>query len=75
MWYPVTKKNMQAIENVQRRATRIVPELKNLSYEERLQELNLPTLQYRRRRGDVIQMFKIIHGIDEIDSSKFVSFN
>ena len=75
VWYPVKKKNMQAIENVQRRATRIVPELMNLSYEERLQELNLPTLQYRRRRRDLIQMFKIIHGIDESDSSKFVSFN
>ena len=75
VWYPVTKKNIQAIENVQRRATRIVPELKHLAYEERLQELNLPIVQYRRRRGDLIQMFKIIHGIDDIDSSKFVSFN
>ena len=36
IWYPVTKKNKQAIENLQRRATKIVPEIKDLSYEERL---------------------------------------
>ena len=36
IWYPISKKNIQSIENVQRRATRIVPELKNLTYEERL---------------------------------------
>ena len=42
IWYPITKKNKQAIENLQRRATKIVPEIKDLSYEERLRELNLP---------------------------------
>lgn len=66
IWYPISKKNIQSIENVPRRATRIVPELKNLTYEERLFELNLPTLEYRRKRGDLIHMFKIIHGIDDI---------
>ena len=65
----------QYIENLQRRATKIVPEIKDLSYEERLRELNLPTLEYRRRREDLIQMFKILHGIDDIDSSKFVTLN
>ena len=52
-----------------------MPEIKDLSYQERLRELNLPTLEYRRRRGDLIQMFKILHGIDDIDSSKFVTLN
>ena len=75
IWYPISKKNIQSIENVQRRATRIVPELKNLTYEERLFELNLPTLEYRRKRGDLIHMFKIIHGIDDISCEKFISFN
>ena len=72
IWYPVTKKNKQANENVQQRAAKIVPEIKNLSYKKRLRELNLPTLECPRRRGDLIQMFKILHGIDEIDCSKFV---
>ena len=43
-----------------------------MSYEERLMELNLSTLEYRRRRYDIIQVFKIIHEIDDIDMSKFL---
>lgn len=75
VWYPITKKNIQLIENIQRRATRIVPELKGLTYDHRIRELNLPTLLYRRQRYDLIQIFKIINRIDDIDSSKFFTFN
>ena len=60
IWFPVLKKHIRMIENVQRRATRILSTLRHLSYSERLQELNLPTLLYRRRRADLIQVFKII---------------
>ena len=49
VWLPSTKKNSQLIENIQRRATRLVPELKGLSYHQRLTELNLPTMLYRRK--------------------------
>ena len=55
------------IERVQRRATKIVPELKNLPYSTRLKILELPTLSYRRKRADVLQMFKFIHGFDSFD--------
>ena len=74
MWYPTSKKNIQLIENIQKWTTKIVPELKNLTYEERLQALNLPTLPYRRQRYDPIQNFKIINGFDNIDPSKFFTF-
>ena len=37
-------------------------------------ELNLSTLEYRRKRYDIIQVFKIIHKIDDIDMSKFFTF-
>ena len=60
VWYPSTRKNIQLIENIQKRVTKIVPELKDLPYEERLRMLNLPTLLYRRQRFDLIQIFKII---------------
>ena len=58
--FPVLKKHIRMIENVQRRAIRILSTLRHLSYSERLQELNLTTLLYRRRRADLIQVFKII---------------
>ena len=44
-----------------------------MSYRERLMELNLSTLDYRRKKYD-IQSFKIIHKIDDIDMSKFFTF-
>lgn len=75
VWYPSSRKNIQLIENIQKRATKIVPELKDLPYEERLKNLNLHTLLYRRQRFDLIQIFKIINGFDNIDISKFFTFN
>ena len=54
-----------AIEKVQRRATKLIPALKDLDYKERMRQLKLPTLKYRRYRGDLIQVFKITNEIDE----------
>lgn len=62
VWAPHLVKHITSIENVQRRFTKIIPGLINMSYEERLKELNLPTLSYRRARGDAIEYFKIIKG-------------
>ena len=61
-WHPYKKKDIDIIEKVQRRATKIVPSLKHLTYAERLKELNIPTLSYRRIRGDMIETFKIMTG-------------
>ena len=54
------------IEKVQRRATQLVSSLRELSYEERLRKLKLPTLAYRRLRGDLIQVYEIMHRINDI---------
>ena len=51
------------IEDVQRRATKLIPEIKHLSYPERLRKLKLPTLSYRRIRGQMIEVYKIINNI------------
>lgn len=67
VWFPHLKKDQDLIEQVQRRATRLVPETKGLPYGSRLKELKLPTLHYRRQRADIIQTFKIIKGLDQID--------
>ena len=63
VWSPYKKKHIESIENVQRRATKMLPGLSNMSYEERLRKLKLPSLRYRRMRGDMIEVFKIISGI------------
>ena len=61
-WTPVLKRDQLLLENVQRRATKLVPSLKNDSYEDRLRILNLPSLYYRRARGDMIETRKYLHG-------------
>ncbi len=61
VWAPHHKKHIDAIENVQRRATKLVPGLYDMSYKERLQLLNLPSLAYRRIQGDMIEVFKLVH--------------
>ena len=58
VWSPILKTDINNLEKVQRRATKLVPELASLSYHERLQQLKLPTLQYRRLRQDLIFLFK-----------------
>ena len=62
IWSPYKQKYKDAIENVQRRATKQLPGMKNIPYEERLQRLKLPTLAYRRTRGDMIEVYKLLHG-------------
>ena len=51
VWSPHKRKHVNLIEGVQRRATKLVPELKNLPYEERLKKLGLTTLEDRRIKG------------------------
>ncbi len=56
IWGLPYKLDQQAVERVQRRTTKLVPELKDLPYEERLRQLHLPSLYYHRRRGNKIEM-------------------
>ena len=60
IWPPQLMRQSKKIENVQRRATKIVPSLKDLPYDKRLKNLKLPTLRYRRIRGDMINEYKLL---------------
>ncbi len=71
IWNPTLKKVIRSVEAVQRRATKMVPELANLPYPERLQQLRLPSLVYRRHRGDMIQTYKILHNKFDLDEKQF----
>ena len=53
------------LENVQIRATKMVDGYSNLDYEDRLRRLDLPTLVYRRARGDMIEVYKHFHTYDQ----------
>lgn len=72
VWSPHHKKHINKLEKVQRAATRIVPELRRLDYEERLVILGLTTLEKRRERGDMIMLYKCTRGIERIDRENFI---
>ena len=57
---PFYKQDPQLVEKVQRRATKMIPCLSNLSYENRIRSLNMPSLHHRRKRGDMITTYKIM---------------
>ncbi len=67
VWSVIYKKECVILENVQRRATKLVYSIRNKTYNERLKELGLPSLQYRRARTDMIETYKIINNIDKLD--------
>ncbi|XP_065675757.1 uncharacterized protein LOC136091965 [Hydra vulgaris] len=73
VWSPFCTKDIKRLENVQRRSTRI-ESLKGICYEERRKVLGLPTLQERRRRGDLIEIFKILNSTEYIRFEEPLSF-
>ena len=66
-WSPYFKKDIEMIEGVQRRATKLVESLRDVCYSERLAQTGLISLEKRRVRGDLIQVFKILKGLDKLD--------
>ena len=66
VWNPHKSKDVIAIENVQRRATKMIPTLNKMAYQDRLKKLKLPTLVYRRARGDMIELFKELNAVNKV---------
>ena len=64
-WHPYRKRDIVLLESVQKKATKYLPGMQNLSYEQRLRKLNLPTLSYRRLRGSMIETYKIFNTYDK----------
>ena len=52
-------------EGLQRRSTKMISSLRNLSYKERLKRLGMFSLRCRRLRGNITEVFKMIQGIDK----------
>ena len=68
-WNPHLRKDVDMLEKIQRRATKLIPELRDLTYEERLKECGLTTLETRRIRGGSNR--SVLNGYENIDSNIF----
>ena len=69
-WSPWLQGDIETLEKVQRRAINLVVGLRGRTYEEKLAELGMRTLEDRRKRLDLVQTFKINKGIDKVESTK-----
>ena len=56
VWSPFLEEDILKSEKIQRRASKFLRKLKNMSYEERLKNLGLSNLEERRKRGDLVYM-------------------
>ena len=70
-WRPHLVKDIEKLEEVQRRATKMIEECRGKSYKERIQMLGLTTLETRRVRADLLEVFKILKGYKGINGYCF----
>ena len=68
---PYRKKDIIKVESVQRGATKLIPELRHFSYERRLLEGELTSLETRKLRSDLLEVLKILNWNEDIDSNIF----
>ena len=73
-WSPWHKKDIDALERIQHRATRRISNIKG-TYPERLQQLGLTTLEERRKRGDAIEVFNHLRGYLDVDKESLFTTN
>ena len=71
VWNPWKNRDLEKLEKVQKRATRLVPQCRGMSYQERLHFLGLDSLQDRRHRGDMIMTYRIVRGLIDLERDDF----
>ena len=64
LWFPLLEKGEDLIENVPHRASKILPRLSNLTYEERLAKIEIPSMKYLGMRGDIIMVYNVLNEYD-----------
>ena len=74
-WSPSLRKDIERLEAVQARATKLIPSIRHLGYVRRLKRLNLYSLEKRRLRGQLIETFKMLKGVNNIDYRHLFTFS
>jgi hypothetical protein len=75
VWNPSYIKDKALIERIQHRVTKMIPSLKHLSYEDRLSQSNLLTLEERRNRADLIEVYKMANGLSSVPLERMFKMN
>jgi len=75
IWSPHYQKDIELVEGVQRHATKLIEDVRNLHYEECIKKLNLMTLEKIRHSSDLIKTFKIINGCYNLQSDLFFTYD
>ena len=70
-WRPHLKKDIDVIERVQQRAAKMITVCRGKDYEERLKYVNLTTLEMRRERADMLEVYKIMNGMEGLKEKDF----
>ena len=71
-WRPYLTQNIEMLQKVQRPATKMDYAYNDLTYEQRFRKLDITTLETRRPRGDLVEVFKIIKGFHKVNYLKFI---
>ncbi|KAF9756139.1 hypothetical protein NGRA_3327 [Nosema granulosis] len=74
-WSPFLRKDVIKLEKVQPRATKLIPSLRNKLYEDRLRKLDLYSLEKRRVRGDMIEVWQIMKGKENVDQASLFTLD
>ena len=73
VWSPYLKKDILSIAKVQRRVTKMIPSISALTYEERMKRTGLISLENRRLRTDLLEVFKIMKGFVKVNPAAHFS--
>jgi len=72
VWRPYLRKDIKQLERIQKRFTKMISGCKKMNYGQRLEKLNLTTLEERHHRADMIQVFKIINDRSNVYPANFL---
>ena len=73
IWNPSTLADIDRVEDVQRRFSKFLPGLYNVSYQDRLSILNIDSLEVRRLNADLVFLYKMIHNLVDLEFGNFFS--